>query len=81
MILSQADKFAADPRRQIDEYIETHSEAEPDYLKHVVRETVLQVVNPRMMSGHLQGRLLKILVELSPDIPLFAWRRGSPKTE
>ena len=65
MILSQADKFAADPRRQIDEYIETHSEAEPDYLKHVVRETVLQVVNPRMMSGHLQGRLLKILVEIS----------------
>ena len=65
MILSQADKYASDPQRQIDEYIDNHSEKEPDYLKNVVRETVLQVVNPRMMSGHLQGRLLKLLVEIS----------------
>ena len=49
MILSQADKYASDPQRQIDEYIDNHSEKEPDYLKNVVRETVLQVVNPRMM--------------------------------
>lgn len=71
MILSQADKYAADPRRQIDEYIETHSEAEPDYLVNVVRETALQVVNPRMMSGHLQGRLLKMLVGISGAVNIL----------
>ncbi len=65
MKLSQAEKYAQDPNRQIDEYIEQHSEREPSYLANVVRETHLQMINPRMMSGHLQGRILKLLVEMT----------------
>ena len=65
MKLSQAEKYAQDPNRQIDEYIEQHSEPQPAYLDNVVRETHLQMINPRMMSGHLQGRILKLLVEMT----------------
>ena len=65
MKLSQAEKYAQDPNRQIDEYIEQHSEPQPEYLNNVVRETHLQMINPRMMSGHLQGRILKLLVEMT----------------
>ena len=65
MKLSQAEKYAQDPNRQIDEYIEQHSEPQPEYLDNVVRETHLQMINPRMMSGHLQGRILKLLVEMT----------------
>lgn len=65
MKLTQADRFSDDSIRRIDEYIDAHSEPEPEYLKRVVRETHLQMINPRMMSGHLQGRLLKMLVALT----------------
>jgi hypothetical protein len=73
MKLSQAEKYAQDPNRQIDEYIEQHSERQPEYLDNVVRETHLQMINPRMMSGHLQGRILKLLVDTGSrlcNIPL-----------
>lgn len=49
----------------IDRYILSHIDAEPDVLKTVFRETALYTTNPRMMSGHLQGRLLKMLVKLT----------------
>lgn len=65
MRLTQADKFSDESIKCIDEYIDVHSEPEPEYLKRVVRETHLQMINPRMMSGHLQGRILKMLVEIS----------------
>ncbi len=55
----------AEMNAAIDDYIDTHSEPEPDYLSDVVRNTNLQMINPRMMSGHLQGRILKLLVEIS----------------
>lgn len=35
------------------------------YLNDVVRATHLHAINPRMMSGHLQGRILKMLTEIS----------------
>lgn len=65
MKLTQADRFSDNSVIETDNYIDAHSEAEPEYLKKVVRETHLQMINPRMMSGHLQGRLLKLLVEIS----------------
>lgn len=65
MKLLQADRFSDDSVKEIDDYIDSHSEPEPDYLKKVVRDTHLQMINPRMMSGHLQGRILKMLVEIS----------------
>ncbi len=48
----------------LDEYIEEHIDAEPDYLHRLWRATNLQLLNGRMASGHQQGRLLRILVRM-----------------
>lgn len=64
MNLSQQEKYQTSDR-DIDLYIDAHTSPEPDYLKQIFRETNLFTVNPRMMSGHLQGRLLKMLVQLT----------------
>ena len=48
----------------LDEYISQHIEPEPDYLYRLWRATNLQTVHGRMASGHLQGRLLKMLVTM-----------------
>ncbi|MDE5882390.1 MAG: O-methyltransferase [Muribaculaceae bacterium] len=45
----------------LDEYIESHIDREPDYLYKIDRLTNLRLLNGRMCSGHLQGRLLKML--------------------
>ena len=42
-------------------YVEDHSENESDLLKRINRETHLHVLKPRMLSGHLQGRVLSML--------------------
>ncbi|MCC6599894.1 MAG: class I SAM-dependent methyltransferase [Crocinitomicaceae bacterium] len=42
-------------------YSETHTSEEPSYLKELSRETWQKVVMPRMLSGHLQGRLLSMI--------------------
>lgn len=49
----------------IDEYILKHIDAESDYLQRLYREAWVHLMNPRMSSGHLQGRLLKMLVEMA----------------
>ena len=41
-----------------------HSEAEPEYLYRLCRATNVHTIHGRMASGHLQGRLLKMLVEM-----------------
>ena len=46
------------------EYIDQHIEPESDYLKSLYRATHLKLLRPRMASGHLQGRLLKMLVQM-----------------
>jgi predicted O-methyltransferase YrrM len=38
---------------------------ESDYLKALYRQAHLKLINPRMTSGYLQGRLLKMLVQLA----------------
>lgn len=48
----------------ITDYILAHIDAEPDYLHRLWRATNLELLNGRMASGHLQGRLLKMLVEM-----------------
>ena len=48
----------------IDAYILAHMDEESDYLKALYRQTHLKIINPRMTSGHLQGRLLKMLVQM-----------------
>ncbi len=48
----------------LDDYIEEHIDAEPDYLHRLWRATNLQLLNGRMASGHQQGRLLRMLVRM-----------------
>lgn len=48
----------------IDEYITDHLEAEPEYLHTIFRNTNLKLLNPRMQSGHYQGRLLKMFTRM-----------------
>lgn len=51
-------------RTELDYYILQHISPEPDYLYRLWRATNLNTVHGRMASGHLQGRLLKMLVEM-----------------
>lgn len=46
----------------IDDYILAHIEPEGDYLHRLWRATNIHTIHGRMVSGHLQGRLLKLLV-------------------
>lgn len=48
----------------IDEYILRHIDDEGDYLKALYRDTHVKLLRPRMASGHLQGRMLKMFVEM-----------------
>ena len=48
----------------IDEYILQHIDDEGDYLKALYRDTHLKLLYPRMASGHLQGRMLKMFVRM-----------------
>ncbi|MBQ8673235.1 MAG: O-methyltransferase [Bacteroides sp.] len=48
----------------IDEYILQHIDAEGDYLHALYRDTHLRLLYPRMASGHLQGRILKMFVQM-----------------
>jgi caffeoyl-CoA O-methyltransferase len=48
----------------LDQYIEQHSSPEEPLLKELERETYLRVLNPRMISGHIQGRLMEMLVRM-----------------
>ena len=48
----------------LEEYIEDHISPQPDYLKKIDRATNLYHINGRMCSGHIQGRLLKMLTTM-----------------
>ena len=48
----------------IDDYILQYIEPEPDYLYRLWRATNIHTIHGRMASGHLQGRLLKMLVTM-----------------
>lgn len=48
----------------LDDYILAHSDPEPDYLYRLWRATNIHLLHGRMASGHLQGRLLKMLVRM-----------------
>lgn len=49
----------------IDEYILSHISPEGDYLHSLYRATNIHLLYGRMASGHLQGRLLKMIVEMT----------------
>ena len=48
----------------LEDYILRHTDPEPDYLYRLWRATNVHTIHGRMASGHLQGRLLKMLVEM-----------------
>jgi len=48
----------------LENYILAHSEPEPEYLYRLWRATNIHMLHGRMASGHLQGRLLKMLVRM-----------------
>ncbi|MEJ4089469.1 O-methyltransferase [Galbibacter orientalis] len=48
----------------IEDYVTNHSEDEPAILKELDRETNLKTLQPRMLSGHFQGRILSVLSKI-----------------
>lgn len=50
---------------QLDRYIESHIEPEGDYLYRLWRATNIHTIHGRMASGHIQGRLLRMLVKMA----------------
>lgn len=50
---------------KIEQYILSHIDAEGDYLNRLYRATNIHLVNGRMASGHMQGRLLKMMVSMA----------------
>ncbi len=46
------------------QYAETHSSAEPELLAELNRDTYAHVLIPRMLSGHLQGRVLSMFSKM-----------------
>jgi predicted O-methyltransferase YrrM len=49
---------------EIDNYCEQHTGAVPEYLERISRSTHLKTYMPRMLSGHIQGRLLAMLSKM-----------------
>ena len=49
---------------QIEEYIEAHTTAPDDVLQELYRHTYLHEMNPRMMSGPVQGKFLQFLCQM-----------------
>ena len=49
---------------ELEDYVLSHTSPEPDYLYRLWRATNVHTIHGRMASGHLQGRLLKMLVQM-----------------
>ena len=49
---------------ELEQYVLGHIEPEPEYLYRLWRATNIHTIHGRMASGHLQGRLLKMLVQM-----------------
>jgi caffeoyl-CoA O-methyltransferase len=50
--------------QDLEDYIEQHSENEPELLAKLNKETYQKILLPRMCSGHFQGRVLSMLSKL-----------------
>jgi predicted O-methyltransferase YrrM len=50
--------------KDIQDYVESNSQLEPEILKELNRETHLKILNPRMLSGSYQGRLLSLISKI-----------------
>ena len=50
---------------ELDDYAVAHSAQEPELLKQLTRETYQKILQPRMLSGHYQGRILSMIAKLA----------------
>ncbi len=57
--------------QELENYIEQHSEKEPELLAALNRETYQKILLPRMLSGHFQGRVLSMLSKLIRPINIL----------
>ncbi len=48
----------------LEQYVTCHSEKEPELLAKLNRETHQKILQPRMLSGHFQGRVLSMLSKI-----------------
>ncbi|AIY13305.1 MULTISPECIES: O-methyltransferase [Cellulophaga] len=48
----------------LENYITDHSQSEPKVLQELTKETHLKVIQPRMITGHFQGRALSLLSKI-----------------
>lgn len=51
--------------KKIDDYAVQHTQEEPTLLANLTRETFQKVLQPRMLSGHYQGRLLSMISKMA----------------
>jgi len=49
---------------ELEEYVVNHSQQEPQLLKELDKETHQKIMQPRMLSGHFQGRVLSMLSKI-----------------
>ena len=54
----------ADREEALADYVLAHISPEDEYLHRLYRATQTQLLYPRMASGHLQGRLLRMLMQM-----------------
>jgi len=50
--------------QELDDYVVAHSQKEPELLQQLTRETYQKILQPRMLSGHYQGRVLSMISKL-----------------
>ncbi|WDO13294.1 O-methyltransferase [Flavobacterium sp. WW92] len=56
---------------ELELYVERHSENEPALLAALHRETYQKIMQPRMLSGHFQGRVLSMLSKLIRPVTIL----------
>ena len=50
--------------KELDDYVVAHTQEEPKLLQQLNRETYQKIMQPRMLSGHFQGRVLSMISKL-----------------
>jgi len=56
---------------ELEDYIEQHSEKEPELLAALNKETYQKILLPRMLSGHFQGRVLSMISKLARPVNIL----------
>ncbi len=51
--------------KELNDYILNHTDGEEQILQELSRETHVKILRPRMLSGHLQGKLLKMICQMT----------------